>query len=522
LKSGEGANLRHRFAVSLRPVYTLRVVGSCEIGTHRESQEDGVGCFSDDGIAIVVDGMGGMRSGMVAPPVVIPAVRRAIVDAREALPELVFDETLEAIVRDAMLAANRALFAVSQQVHLRGVGATVVVAWRHGDRTVIGHLGDARAYRIRDGVIERMTRDHSLAEEFGDTPEYARYIEENPSFQTIITRALGMAETCDPVVRAHPTRDDDVWLLASDGLWRTVPDDDLARLASARSLDEAVLDLIAESYTHDPNDNLSVVLMKGAHEPDAERPLARSAPLPSFESSPPPPRDRALGLLDGETDARSAWETFAARGMIPDDWVEHPTRRFFGPWTKHPKGLPGSADCLREHRAPSRVIHPYNASLHWGPVSEARVLTHPATVREAALFAAAREVILRAEVVAEEVARRLQVRGHATSARPLWTVHRVSGTLSAPLELLNAPEWWSVRTLGAYSDGLPPSGSRAVLQAFYEEARARWSEAEGPDDHPYHDLDAPFDPLLELLALGCVFHCAHPFGWWLSLEEPES
>lgn len=501
-------------------MYTLHVVGRCELGTHRESQEDGVGCFSGDGIAVVVDGMGGMRSGSIAPPVVIPVVRRAIVDAMDDLPELVFDETLEAIVRDALVAANRALFAASQQVHLRGVGATAVVAWRHGDRTVIGHIGDARAWRLREGALERMTRDHSLAEEFGDTPEYARYIEENPAFQTIITRALGMADACEPVVRAHPTRDDDVWILASDGLWRTVPDDDLARLANARSLDEAVLDLVAACYARDPNDNLSVVLMKGAHDPGTARPFVRSAPLPTFESRSPPPIDRVLGLLDGETDARAAWETLAARGVIPDDWVEHPTRRFFGEWARYPKGLPDSADCLREHRDPCRVVHPYGASIRWGPVSEAPVLTHPATVREAALFAAAREVVLRAEVIAEEVARRLGVRGHASSARPLWSVHRASEKLSATLELLNDTEWWSVRTDGVYSERLPPSGSRAVLRAFYEEARARWSEAEGPDDHPYHDLDAPFDPLLELLAMGCHLYCVHPFGWWLSLEDP--
>lgn len=502
-------------------MYTLRVVGRCEIGTHRESQEDGVGCFSDDGIAVVVDGMGGSRSGAIAPPLVIPAVRRAILDAAGDLPELVFDETLEAIVREALLAGNRALFAVAQQPLWRGTGATAVVAWRHGDRTVIGHLGDARAWRLRDGALERMTRDHSLAEEFGDNPEYARYIAENPSIQTVVTRALGMADACEPAVRAHPTRDDDVWILASDGFWRTVPGDALARLAGARSLDEAVLDLIAESYARDPNDNLSVVLMKGAHDPGSPRALVRSAPLPAFESSPPPPTDRVLGLLDGEADARAAWETLAARGVIPDDWIEHPTRRFFGEWVKHPKGLPGGADCLREHRDPRRVVHPCGASIQWGPVSEAPVLTHPATVREVALFAAAREVVLRAEVIAEEVARRLAVRGHASSARPLWRVHRASATLSAPLELLNDPEWWSVRTEGPYSERLPPSGSRAVLRAFYEEARARWSEAEGPDDHPYHDLDAPFDPLLELLAMGCHFDCVHPLGWWLSLEDPE-
>lgn len=501
-------------------MYTLRVVGRCEIGTRRESQEDGVGCFSDDGIAIVVDGMGSARSGAIAPPLVITAVRRAILDAVEGLPELVLDEALEAIVREALVAGNRALFAVSQQPLWRGTGASVVVAWRRGDRTVVGHVGDARAYRLRDGALERMTRDHSLAEEFGDTPEVARSVAENPALQAVVTRALGVAGACEPAVRAHPTRDDDVWLLASDGLWRTVPGDDLARRAGARWLNEAVLDLIAASYARDPNDNLSVVLMKGAHEPDTARPVARGAALPAFESSPPPPTGRVLGLLGGETDARAAWEALAARGVIPDDWIEHPTRRFFGAWVEHPKGLPDSADCLREHRDPRRVVHPYGASIRWGPVSEAPVLTHPGTVRQVALFAAAREVVLRAEVIAEEVARRLAVRGHASSARPLWSVHQTLATLSAPLELLNAPEWWSARAEGPYSERLPPSGSRAALRAFYEGARARWSEAEGPDDHPYHDLDAPFDPLLELLAMGCLFYCVHPFGWWLSLEDP--
>jgi protein phosphatase len=153
------------------------------------------------------------------------------------------------------------------------MGTTVVAAIFYDDRVTIAHVGDSRLYRLREGVLEALTRDHSLLQEQVDngiiTPEQARQSKKSTN---LLTRALG----ADPVVEAdiadHETRAGDIYLLCSDGLTDMVVDEVVAD--TLRELggqpERCVARLVEVANENGGRDNVTVALVR----------VARTTPLP--------------------------------------------------------------------------------------------------------------------------------------------------------------------------------------------------------------------------------------------------
>src|SRR5206468_2187527 len=132
-----------------------------------------------------------------------------------------------------------------------------------GREIAIGHVGDSRLYRFRDGELERLTHDHSLVEEFVRqgklTPEEA---EVHPQ-RSIITRALGPEPEVEVDTYTHSGRDGDVYLLNSDGLTGMINEDQVAEILRDReSLEDAAEKLIAAANENGGKDNITVVLFR--------------------------------------------------------------------------------------------------------------------------------------------------------------------------------------------------------------------------------------------------------------------
>jgi serine/threonine protein phosphatase PrpC len=123
-------------------------------------------------------------------------------------------------------------------------------------------LGDSRAYRLRDGQITRLSRDHSLVQNLVDagmlTPEEA----ETHADASVITRAVGAAEAIDPDIVSGDARPGDRFLLASDGLTRVVRDDELAAELQRGPLQEAADRLIETVLARGAPDNVSLIIVK--------------------------------------------------------------------------------------------------------------------------------------------------------------------------------------------------------------------------------------------------------------------
>src|SRR5437763_2718762 len=199
-----------------------------DVGRQRQGNEDNF--LERSPLFAVADGMGGARAGEVASKIAVDKLGASI----EA------DGSPEQHLAEVTKEANREIYRMAQDDSaLAGMGTTLTAALVTGREVAIGHVGDSRVYRFRDGEIERLTQDHSLVEEFVRqgklTPEEA----ENHPQRSIITRALGPEPDVEVETYTHAGRDGDVYLLCSDGLTGMVSEQRIAEiLAASKSLDE--------------------------------------------------------------------------------------------------------------------------------------------------------------------------------------------------------------------------------------------------------------------------------------------
>ena len=143
------------------------------------------------------------------------------------------------------------------------MGTTLTAAMVRDDEVAFGHVGDSRAYVLRDGQLKRLTKDHSLVEELRRqgrlTEEQA---EEHPQ-RSIITRALGPEPSVNVDTMTFPARDGDVFLLCSDGLTTMVSDDEIREiLVSSRNLRSAVNRLVDAANRGGGRDNITAVAFR--------------------------------------------------------------------------------------------------------------------------------------------------------------------------------------------------------------------------------------------------------------------
>lgn len=222
---------------------------------------------SECGYAVVADGMGGHRSGEVASRLAVESLKRELAGACGGF-ECRADTSLAAqirAIRGAVENANLAIFSVSQaQAEHRGMGTTLVMARVYGRKLIAAHVGDSRLYRLRAGRMRRLTRDHSFVEECVQRGDMTPSEASASSFGNVITRALGLEAGVRVDVATFAWRDEDLYLLCSDGLSDLVPDPRIKQLLGApeRGLQAIADDLVAEANARGGSDNISVVLMR--------------------------------------------------------------------------------------------------------------------------------------------------------------------------------------------------------------------------------------------------------------------
>jgi protein phosphatase len=243
----------------------LRVVeqaGLTDVGRQREANEDNLVLATP--VFAVADGMGGARAGEVASQLAAEAFR----DPRD--PSATPEQQLERIAKEA----NRRIYelALRDEAH-RGMGTTLTAALVADDAISVGHVGDSRAYRLRDDRLEQLTHDHSLVAELERSGQLTPEAAEHHPQRSIITRALGPEPDVEVDTHTHPARSGDVYVLCSDGLTGMISDDELAAVVrGADSLDAAARALIRSANQSGGRDNITVVLFRVADD-DAEQAL---------------------------------------------------------------------------------------------------------------------------------------------------------------------------------------------------------------------------------------------------------
>jgi serine/threonine protein phosphatase PrpC len=245
----------------------LRVIeyaGLSDVGRQREANEDNF--VIAEPLFVVADGMGGAQAGEVASRTAADVFERA--PQSEGSPE----ELLTRLTRQA----NRQIFDMAQSdATRRGMGTTLTAAMVWAEGVSLGHVGDSRAYRLRDGHLDQLTHDHSLVAELQRSGQLTAEAAENHPQRSIITRALGPESDVEVDAQTHTARAGDTYLLCSDGLTGMVPDPEIEGiLRSAGSLRDAAEALIRAANQSGGKDNITVVLFRlgdGDEQGDGEQ-----------------------------------------------------------------------------------------------------------------------------------------------------------------------------------------------------------------------------------------------------------
>ncbi|HEV2771298.1 MAG TPA: Stp1/IreP family PP2C-type Ser/Thr phosphatase [Thermoleophilaceae bacterium] len=234
------------------PVFVVEEVGLTDVGRERQSNEDSF--VEAPPVFAVADGMGGARAGEVASRMAVEAFGQAPEEGAEPEAQLV------AIARDA----NRRIYEMAHSDDAyAGMGTTLTAVMVSGHEVTVGHVGDSRLYRLRDGGLERLTNDHSLVEEYVRAGRLAPEEAESHPQKSIITRALGVEADVEVDTLTCNANDGDVYLLCSDGLSGMVSEHEMAEtLLERSSLEQAARALIDAANRAGGRDNITVVLFR--------------------------------------------------------------------------------------------------------------------------------------------------------------------------------------------------------------------------------------------------------------------
>jgi serine/threonine protein phosphatase PrpC len=310
----------------LDPVVTARALapfaaGGTDIGP-REHNEDHVLLRPELGLFLLADGAGGHNAGNVASALATTTVANIFETTAKSLGKRAeIDEfglwTMARRLSAAIHRANVEIIDIAKKSRkYRGMGTTVVALAFSADGDVLhlAHVGDSRCYRLRGGVLEALTMDHSLVvdvlEMYPDADD--ALIARMP--EHVITRALGMGETLRVPVRSLRVLGGDLYLLCSDGLSGALDDDRIeAILSEPRAPDEHGRGLVDAALAAGANDNVAAVVVEcretdvaPARRPSLRPPEGIKSPLPMRPTQTSAPEIIIVGVETHVVPAESA------------------------------------------------------------------------------------------------------------------------------------------------------------------------------------------------------------------------
>jgi serine/threonine protein phosphatase PrpC len=239
---------------------------ACSFAGRRNYNEDSYLDKAELGLFVVADGVGGYEGGEVASKLVVGQLdefyQRYVSDPEGTWPFKA--DPARSLAENALNVAIQAAHA-SIESHrtdrLARMASTIAALHLSGKVAVIGHCGDSRVYRLRDGVIEQLTHDHSLyaqlkASGARDVPPPDQY-----PFKNVVTRVLG-SEQHQADIRSEPLQAGDAFVLCSDGLVESVDDATLAEVLRSLLPKAAAPRLVREAYDRGSRDNITAVVVR--------------------------------------------------------------------------------------------------------------------------------------------------------------------------------------------------------------------------------------------------------------------
>jgi PPM family protein phosphatase len=247
----------------------LEFAALTDTGMVRPHNEDSVTIGPEYGIAILADGMGGYSAGEVASSIATSVLKVTLEEGLDRLQQQADlrphrNRQIHQLLVESIQRVNSAVLDAARiEPQYKGMGTTLVTALFHHDKITVAHVGDSRAYRLRQGELVQITRDHSLLQEQIDAglvnPEWARFAQN----KNLVTRAVGVGPNIEVEVHDHFTEPGDIYLLCSDGLSDMLATEEIICILmhSWLSLEAACDALVQQGNDNGGHDNISVILI---------------------------------------------------------------------------------------------------------------------------------------------------------------------------------------------------------------------------------------------------------------------
>jgi len=237
-----------------------------DVGMKRDHNEDSFLVNEDIGLYVVCDGMGGHAGGETASRLAVQTIEKELISAKlriddpfsakASLPE----SPLAGVLREAVEGACAAVFRSSRaNPELAGMGTTCISLLVQGDHAIVGHVGDSRAYLVRDGQVWQLSEDHSLVNEQVRAGLLTEEEAKHSRLKNIITRSVGFEEDVLVDVVGVETRSGDKFLLCSDGLSNLIDNDEIRDALVQTELDQVPEMLIQLANSRGGDDNITVI-----------------------------------------------------------------------------------------------------------------------------------------------------------------------------------------------------------------------------------------------------------------------
>ncbi|MGB5984262.1 MAG: Stp1/IreP family PP2C-type Ser/Thr phosphatase [Desulfobacterales bacterium] len=235
--------------------------GQSDVGLKRPNNEDSFHINDQHGYYALADGMGGEAAGEVASGLFVAAAEELI----DKKPDRNDQEAIQLIETVFTVSNARILDHVRHHPHCEGMGCTAELLIIHNSGFSLGHVGDSRTYRLRNGTLQQLTKDHSLVQQQLDEGLISLEESEGHPLQNVIIRAVGIeADIAVDIVRGNLARGD-LLLLCSDGLSDMIYDSAILEILQTELSPQQKADrLIEKAKSSGGNDNITVVVIDTA------------------------------------------------------------------------------------------------------------------------------------------------------------------------------------------------------------------------------------------------------------------
>ena len=234
----------------------------CNRGVVRKNNEDACFVIPSKDVYIGADGVGGNNSGEIASSTAVETLASFVKDGDLEdceTPEEIFEFFTEAID-----VANENIYRQGQKNSLnRGMATTIVMAYIYNGNTYITNIGDSRAYIYRDGILKRVTKDHTYVNELIDKGVITEGEAENHQQKNVITKALGAEKGAEPDFYMVALESNDILMLCSDGLYGEVGEEKMASMMKhSNSMNDLSGRLVNEAIRAGGRDNITVICVR--------------------------------------------------------------------------------------------------------------------------------------------------------------------------------------------------------------------------------------------------------------------